>query len=411
MLIIKKLKMRILFTLGIVTLCNFSFAQKVAETDAAISFNAFNQAFYSGDLAKAQKNIADAKSSIDQAALNDETKNSPKTLFYKGEIYLGYLLAYAQDTVLLKDISEKYIEEAVGAYKSCYAVSKSIGGKVFKNYKADLKETISNKKNLFSMAANMSYEQKKYADAAEVYELGAKLSSTIEEIDTVSIFNAGLCFEKSGDFLNAARLYNECATYNYNAPDIYSMVSYCYRATGNITEAENIVNTGRKKYPLDQGLIKEMVNNKIASGDNAGAEAALNEAIAGDPDNKDLYYVIGTIFSESNKFDKAEEALNKSLEIDPNYEKSLYQLGAILISWAGNIQDSANTIGYKHPDYKKLLADANEIYKRALVPLDKYVSIKTDDVEVLTLLWQISRNLEDTVKAEEYKKRMDALKQ
>jgi Tfp pilus assembly protein PilF len=189
------------------------------------------------------------------------------------------------------------------------------------------------------------------------------------------------------------------------------MVSYCYRATGNITEAENIVSEGRKKYPLDQGLIKEMVNNKIASGDNAGAEAALNEAIVGDPNNKDLYYVIGTIYSEANKFDKAEEALNKSLELDPVYEKSLYQLGAILISWAGNIQDSANTLGYKHPDYKKLLADANDIYKRALIPLDKYVGIQTDDLEVLTLLWQISRNLEDTVKAEEYKKRIDALKQ
>jgi tetratricopeptide (TPR) repeat protein len=261
------------------------------------------------------------------------------------------------------------------------------------------------------MAASMSYEQKNYKDAAEVYELGAKLSSAIEEIDTVSMFNAGLCYEKSGDLNNAARLYKQCADFNYNAPDIYTMVSYCYRASGNLTEAENIVSEGRKKFPLDQGLIKEMVNNKIASGDNAGAEAALNEAISGDPNNKDLYYVIGTIYSESNKFDKAEEALNKSLALDPKYEKSLYQLGAILVSWAGNMQDSANTLGYKHPDYKKVLAEANEIYKRAVLPLDQYVSINTEDLEVLTLLWQISRNLEDTAKAEEYKKRMDALKQ
>ncbi len=402
--------MRILFTLGIVTFCNLSFSQKTAETDAAIKFQAYETALYSGDFVKAQKSITDAKLSIDQAASNDETKNSPKTLFYKGEIYLGYLLAYAQDSVMLEEISEKYLEEAVSAFGNCYSISKSIGGKVYKNYKADLKETIDNKKALFGLAANMSYEQQKYADAAEVYELGAKLSGTIEEIDTVSMFNAGLCYEKSGDLTNAAKLYRQCADYNYNAPDIYTMVSYCYRASGNLTEAENIVTEGRKKFPLDQGLIKELVNNKIASGDNAGAEAALNEAIAGDPYNKDLYYVIGTIYSESNKFDKAEEALNKSLELDPKYEKSLYQLGAILVSWAGNIQDSANTLGYKHPDYKKLLAEANEIYKRAIVPLDQYVSINTEDLEVLTLLWQISRNLEDTVKAEEYKKRMDALK-
>jgi tetratricopeptide (TPR) repeat protein len=403
--------MRILYTLSFVALCNISFSQKMAETDAAIAFNAYTTALYSGDLAKAQKSITDAKTSIDQAASNDETKNSPKTLFYKGEIYLGYLMAYSQDSILLEQISDKYIDEAVNSFKSCYAVSKSTGGKVFKTYKADLKETIENKKSLFSMAANMSYEQKNYKDAAEVYELGAKLSSAIEEIDTVSMFNAGLCYEKSGDLNNAARLYKQCADFNYNAPDIYTMVSYCYRASGNLTEAENIVSEGRKKFPLDQGLIKEMVNNKIASGDNAGAEAALNEAISGDPNNKDLYYVIGTIYSESNKFDKAEEALNQSLALDPKYEKSLYQLGAILVSWAGNMQDSANTLGYKHPDYKKVLAEANEIYKRAVLPLDQYVSINTEDLEVLTLLWQISRNLEDTAKAEEYKKRMDALKQ
>ncbi len=403
--------MRILYTLSFVALCNISFSQKMAETDAAITYKAFTEAFYYGDLVKAQKAITEAKGYIDQAASNDETKNSPKTLLYKGEIYLGYLLAFAQDSILLEEISEKYIDEAVLAFENCYAVSKSLGGKVFKNYKADLKESIDGKKAIFGLAANMNYEQKKYADAAEVYELGAKLSGAIEEIDTVSMFNAGLCYEKSGDLTNAARLYRKCAEYNYNAPEIYSMVSYCYRASGNLIEAENIVSEGRKKFPLDQSLIKELVNNKIASGDNAGAEAALNEAIAGDPYNKDLYYVIGTIYSESNKFDKAEEALLKSLELDPNYERSLYQLGAILVSWAGNIQESANTLGYKHPDYKKLLADANEIYKRAIVPLDKYVSIKRDDLEVLTLLWQISRNLEDTTKAEEYKKRMDALKQ
>jgi Flp pilus assembly protein TadD len=389
-------------------LSSSAFAQKNNETSAAIEYNKFkeqvNKMLMGGnvDFVSMQSIIKKAKEYIDLAAANETTKSSPKTLFFKGEIYTGHLIAFATDTVFAKSEGENYMNTGLEAYKQSLTISSK--------FKDDIQESIIFKKQIFGMGIDLLYKQEKYGEAAEAYELQVKLSDAMMQVDTVSMFNAGLCYEKNKDFENAARMYKQCAAYNYNAPDIYTMLSYSYRSAGNISEAENTVVEGRKKFPFDQGLIREIVNNKIALGDNEGAETALNEAIAGDPNNKELYYVIGTIYSESKKFDKAEEALLKSLEIDPNYDKSLYNLGAILVSWAGNVQDEANKLGYKHPEYNGLLDKANEIYKRAVPPLDKYVNIKTDDIEVLTLLWQICRNLEDTAKADEYKKRIDALK-
>jgi Tfp pilus assembly protein PilF len=107
--------------------------------------------------------------------------------------------------------------------------------------------------------------------------------------------------------------------------------------------------------------------------------------------------------------EKAEAALNKALQIDPNYIDAQYQLGALLSGSAISMKQEASQLKQGDPNYEKMLAKADELYKKALVPLEAYIAKNPNDKQVLIILAQIYRSLKNPEKSAEYKKRADAL--
>jgi tetratricopeptide (TPR) repeat protein len=382
-----------------------TFAQKKNETSAAVEFkNKYQMSMASGDIDGAKKALIAAKGFIDLAAEHVETKESPKTLYYKGEIYANFLMVGMQtmDTAFMKLGGDDALEVAIAAYKKGFDVSDK--------FDSDIKDAVYQKKAMLDPYANMLYKNNMFKEAGELYLTQADLSSAVSELDSTSIFNGSLCFEKGSEFIKAAEGYEKLAKVGYKGTTTYVLASSAYRKGGNIEKAKAIVAEGRKKHPSDRDLLLELVNTNIDAGDAAGAEAALNEAITKDPNNKQLHYTIGTIYIDLKENEKAEKALNKSLEIDPNYADALYQLGAHLVTWAGDTKTAANQLKFGDPNYNKMLQQADETYKRALVPLEKYIGKNPNDKDVLTILFQLNRSLGNTEKALEYKKRADAIK-
>lgn len=382
-----------------------TFAQKKNETSAAVEFkNKYQMSMATGDVEGAKKALIAAKGFIDLAAEHVETKESPKTLYYKGEIYANFLILGMQsmDTTFMKIGGEDALDVAIVAYKKGFDVSDKFDG--------EIKDAVNQKKALLDPYSNMMYKNNMFKEAAELYMTQADLSNAISEIDSTSIFNGSLCFEKGSEFIKAAEGYEKLARIGYKGTTTYVLASSAYRKGGDIEKARAIVAEGRKKHPSDRDLLLELVNTNIDAGDAAGAEAALNEAITKDPNNKQLHYTIGTIYIDLKENEKAEKALNKSLEIDPDYADALYQLGAHLVTWAGDTKTAANQLKFGDPNYNKMLQQADDIYKRALVPLEKYIAKSPNDKDVLTILFQLNRSLGNTEKALEYKKRADAIK-
>lgn len=382
-----------------------TFAQKKNETSAAVEFKTkYQVSMGSGDIDGAKKALIAAKGFIDLAAEHVETKESPKTLYYKGEIYANFLIVGMQtmDTTFMKLGGDDALETAIAAYKKGFDVSDK--------FDSDIKEAVNQKKAMLDPYANMLYKNNMFKEAGELYITQADLSSAVSELDSTSIFNGSLCFEKGSEFIKAAEGYEKLAKVGYKGTTTYVLASSAYRKGGNIEKAKAIVAEGRKKHPSDRDLLLELVNTNIDAGDAAGAEAALNEAITKDPNNKQLHYTIGTIYIDLKENEKAEQALNKSLEIDPNYADALYQLGAHLVTWAGDTKTAANQLKFGDPNYNKMLQQADDTYKRALVPLEKYIGKNPNDKDVLTILFQLNRSLGNTEKALEYKKRADAIK-
>jgi tetratricopeptide (TPR) repeat protein len=397
---------------GALLVCNNALAQPNRETDAAVQYkNNFMPALMSGDKAKAKKSIEEAKKAIDDAAAHPETQNSPKTFLLRGDIYFGYMAAFAEDTVLMQDKGEEWLNTSLESYKKCLELAKAAGPKVEKKFKPEVKESIYQKKGMLGMPLGMLFEKEKYKEAAEGYELQVKLSETLGETDSTAMFNSALCYDRINEFQKAGENFEKCAMVGYNVPKTFSLSSLAYRNAKNLEAASKVITSGRTKFPNDKDLLLELVNLSLAKGDNEGAEKSLNEAIAGDPNNKQLHYVIGTIYSELKQNEKAETALNKALELDPNYQDALYQLGAHLITWAGDIRSAADKLKFDDPAFPKLSTEADATYTRAIAPLEKYISINSKDVDVLNILSQLYRKLNNLEKANEYKKKAEAAKQ
>ena len=93
-----------------------------------------------------------------------------------------------------------------------------------------------------------------------------------------------------------------------------------------------------------------------------------------------------------------------------NYKVILYEGNS---GWISALKDqSIKDIDFTYFDhiYNKVKQQSGEVYERALIPLEKYIVNYPEDKAVLTILFQLQRNLGNSEKALDYKKRADAIK-
>jgi Tfp pilus assembly protein PilF len=389
---------------GTILVSNISISQKKNETSAAVAYkNTYSSAISNNNLQGAKKALTDAKRYIDEAASNIETKESPKTQLLKGCIYSTiYLLGTdLKDTALLNSVGPSAMHIATSAFKTGYNLNDK--------YKSDIKDAVIEKHNAIESLSMSLYNSNNFKEAAEMYSIQVELYDAINLLDTNSLFNSALCFDKSGDNANAAKTYEKLAKSGYKGALTYALASNSYRKNKQIAEAKAIVAEGRIKFPQDKEILLEAVNTCLEGNDPQGAESLLNEAISKDPKNKLLHLTIGSIYIDLKQNEKAEASINNALAIDPEYEDALYQLGAHLVTWAGSLIAQTNNLKYNDPKLKTLEKQAMEIYNRAISPLEKYIVKSPNDKNVLTILSQLYRNLGDSAKSDAYKARAKAL--
>jgi len=122
------MKNKFLTVFGVILFSSQLIAQKTNETSAAIEYNKYSDNMTmmmmgSGDAELGKKAIEKAKGYIDLAAANETTKESPKTLFYKGEIYTGYLMAFGTDSVFMAANGENYLNIGLEATKNLWLLA------------------------------------------------------------------------------------------------------------------------------------------------------------------------------------------------------------------------------------------------------------------------------------------------
>lgn len=355
-----------------------AFAQKANVTDAALLMKKYNPM---AGLDASKNLLTKAKAFIDIAAVNTETAGSAKMHMYRGEIYFGLIEVAAMESA---SSGNKPDEVLIGEYE---AIARASFNKVLEDPKKEFIQDIQSFLNFrsstyFNMGIS-AYETRNFAMATQLFIGAIGIKSFVNEKYPDAEVNAQLSLSLTVDSLLNAKRYDD---------------------------ALEIAKQVNEVIPSNIDVLISLVNIYLQKGDVVGSEGYLNKALAIDPMNKQLYYVLGTANMDLKENEKAEKALTKALEIDSNYTDAQYQLGAHLYNWSSQLKYEAGQLAENDPTYEYMIQKATNMQYRSLALLEKYIIIKPEDKGVLDILRKTYSKLNNIEKADEYKKRIEALK-
>lgn len=183
--------------------------------------------------------------------------------------------------------------------------------------------------------------------------------------------------------------------------------------------------------PGSEELAIAGVNLALSNNDLNKAEEFFMVAAEADPENKILFSNMGSIYltvadkaynefiemkisdegyqAKSDEveelYTKAEDNLKKSLTIDKAYAEAAYNLGVLYLGRADKLRTTASQMDFNNPNYDKMMLESQEMYKKAIEPLEIYIEQDPNNAGVLNVLFQVHRNAGNNDKAMEYRER------
>ena len=296
----------------------------------------------SGDYKSAAGYIEEAIG-VEKAAIKD------KTWRYRGEIYLNI----ATDSALSLEFPE-----ALWIAKESYLKAQELDTKG--NYKREIITGLGLVQTTAGSQGIGDYTSENYQQAAAKFDLSADIAGLFDVIDTMAIFNAALCFEKSNDVDLAVARYKTCGSYGYQVPNVYLFVANLLRLDDRVEEALTELQAARALFPREQSLIIEELNIYLENKDYERAEMNLKLAAEGDPTNEILWFSLGSVYDNLDKTELAAEAYLKALEINAQYFDANYNLGAMYFN------DAVQGINEANDMWKPKMTKAESAKQKAL---------------------------------------------
>lgn len=401
---------------GITTL---NYGQKLETTNAAVAYKPLksNPMWIQSDKKNGEAKLLEAKKEIDKAFEKYSTSNTlkpkdeAKLLFYRGFIYLDYILVSSLDENKVGELEENeelYEEASLGSLK------KAIKLDTRKTYTPEIEAKMKMLGGMSLQGGVAMFNEGKYKEAFDAFVTAEKMSDVLGKSDTLSIYNAALSAERLDDYENAIKYFKKSADAGYKTGESYqSIVSNLIKKNGGPSEeAYKYILEGRKKYPNNLSLIISEFNYYITEGETEKAQSSLQEAIEKDPNNPIFHFNIGATFDEltlkKHKEKEHEEAAifskkaievyKKAIEIKPDFADAFYNLGVFYYNESIELNSIASELGDKEKE-EKTLNLAKEYMSDAIPYLEEAHKLQPKDVNTLKVLKSIYFNQE---KEEQY---------
>jgi tetratricopeptide (TPR) repeat protein len=255
---------------------------------------------------------------IETAITDPKASTKEKTWRYRGDIYLNI----ASDPALLA----KY-PNAIQLSKESYF--KNLELDKYGDYKVEVTASLDKLIRIISNTTNQQLKEDNYCGAADNFIIINEISNKFNAIDSTSIFNAGICYDKCGNLAKALENYKRCAELGYNTPDVYRYMSEVYLKDSKKEDALKVISEARAKYPKDAELLRSEVNIYLADEQYEKAETLLKSLTEADPKNEVIHYILGITYGKLAKKDEEEAAYKSALALRPNYYDALFNSGAM----------------------------------------------------------------------------------
>jgi hypothetical protein len=392
--------------------------------------------------------LTKAKENIDLATANEETKNQFKTHAYRCRIYV-YLFSEnfkAEDKKLTTTIADKnermqtaYGNVAISEFEEatkCLAKLKEIDSKKFDKIAKGETDTDEDNKLFTSISqilayqANLAtgkYKVKKFDEAADFFASLAETTMMMTgKKDTSNFYNACVCAQKAK---NQTKMFD----YNRKMIDLGIGTSYNYQTIYELKSSQNdtasameFLSKGRTQFPNDIYLMNKETEVFLQKGQQEKALANLQTAIAKEPNNAILQYVIGNVYDNlanpkgksgkdttkpadyENLVMKAAEHYQKSVDLKPSNQESffncLYNLGALYNNYGNTLYTKSMekaTITDLAKNQKQYEAKSMENYKKAIPYLEQALEVKANDQTTMSALRTLYYKTGNEIKGKE----------
>ena len=245
-----------------------------------------------------------------------------------------------------------------------------------------------------------AYDSKDFLKSAQFFEntYNVRSNSSINIIDTASLFNAAFLYYNIEDFTNSMRLSKKLVSLNSKDESYQIQLIQNLEKIGSKEDLISAINFARSENPSSVDIIFKEVNFYLSQGDNEGLKISLDNAIKADPTNATLYFVLGQTFQGLDESVMAEESYLKAIELDIDYFDAYNNIASIYLDETKPIIDKMNSLGMSDSDQKKysqLKKKRAALYQKALPHLENCIRINPDSLEALYVLREVYNALED----------------
>lgn len=337
-----------------------------------------------------------AKEAIDEAIVHEKTINDAKTWMYRGEIY--YNIAVSEDPTV-SGLAENATEVA---YESLLKAKQL---DVKNEFEGELTLYLINLTNLYYKKAADGFQDNDYAAAIDGFEKAFTIAEADGRFDTIAAFNIGMAGVLAEKPEVAAEYLQKCVDVDFDDPRVFMFYNRSAKQLGDTVRALEIISLGREKYPEDLSLLLEEAQIYLEKNETEKLLASLQKAVIADPENANLYFLIGK--SQDDLGDKvaAEENYKKAAEFNPEFFEAYYNIGAIYVNTASEFQAEANDLPLNEvKKYNALTELANAELEKAVPYLEKALEINPEDVPTLTALKEAYARLKMNDKLQELNK-------
>ena len=391
---------RVLLTVALCVAASASFAQKKVVNEAQSIAKGSNADF------------GEARTLIKGALENPETKDDAKTWYVAGFIEDQQFNAERAKQILGQQPNEPVMYEALYGilpyFQKAYELDQlpNEKGKVKPKYTKDIKSILSaNHVYLFNGGAYY-FDKQEYKNAydffnqyVEISELPMFAGTQTAEKDSTFMtvqFYAAAAASLAKDSRLAIAALERAKNTPYRQYDVYQYLCYEYgeaRTAQDSVMLEKTFEEGMQVFPDSAFFLNNLINTYIYSNRNEKALEMLNVAIQKNPNDANLYNVMGRVYETGLKdYANAEKNFQIALEKDPNLTDALSNIGRIYYNQGVNKLSEANMIN-DSKKYQEELSMAKDLFKKALPYYKKAHEAEPEKMDNMIALRGIYYNL------------------
>ena len=332
-------------------------------------------------------NYPEARNLIQQALENPETKDDAKTWYTAGLVEERAFTGENQKSLKGEPQDLPNMYKALLAMHEYYTKTYEIDhqpndkGKVRPKFEKKISKAYEENLLYYINAGGYYMEQKDFKNALKAFQAFREIKRSplfegekIAQPDSNSMmvdFFAIITAYQAGDKQLAIQYGEELKGNGYRQNEVYQILAQTYIEEGDTANYITTMREGLKLFPKEPYYSVNLINTYIVQNKYDEARTFLTQAIELNPENPQLYDVMGKLYEESNE-EEAIKWFSKALEVDPNYVESLCNIGRIYYNKAVEVSDKEE--GGMAAAQKKRTALLN----KALPYLEKAYSINPD---------------------------------